>query len=84
MHHRHGYSYMESLSAEYNSFGESVTSPLRYGFICTCSACNTPPVLKENAGSGILKPSDASEIMRRHLAQLRTLWQRGGNKVFEM
>ena len=66
-------------------FVKIVTSLLRYGFVCTCSACTTAPVLEENAGNDILKPSDASvEMMRGHLAQLRTLWQRGGNKVFEM
>lgn len=57
----------------------------RYGFVCTCSACNSQPVLKENVGSDVLKPSESKvEMMRGHLAQLRTLWQRDGNKVFEM
>ena len=68
--------------------GKSVTIPFRYDFVCTCSACSSPPLLKDNSGSDTLEPSQAKvefeEIMTSHLARLRELWQKGGNKVFQL
>ena len=90
LQHRHGYfivlvNVYKLYFNPCNIFRQNFDFLLRYGFVCTCSACNSQPVLKENVGSDVLKPSESKvEMMRGHLAQLRTLWQRDGNKVFEM